>query len=532
MTDLLTRVLTAHDPEHAAVETARGAIGYAELLAATSELATSVNRTIVGARSVVVLTRRGDAGAVLMLVAMLRSGRSPLLVDADASAQRVGTLADLIGASVVDTTGRLVRAAALTGPKLITEDDDDAYLVATSGSTGTPRVVSCRWSGLELVASELVRRYHIDRTSRVFQFAAPPYDAFVADVVPTLIAGGTIVCTDDESWSSPRRVLRALERKRVTHATFPPSFLKELLPHWGDLRLATLVSAGEVLEPSLLRQLTGKADHVVNAYGPCEATICAASHEISDFEQSPVPVGTPLEMVSIDMVGGRIRIAGPTVASRYVGVDQSTDGFHLLPDGTAAFQTGDAGRIEDGLIYVEGRADRERKIRGRRIDLGAIEQVLNSIDHVQRTAAIDLHGELGVAVVTDVELSTIVREARRLLPLSDFPSRWLRVERIPHLVSDKLDVAALRDCFDSPSQRIDRQESPTGDWLLELWTEYVANPTRDSSDFFMQGGTSLAAMELLDQVFAHVGREVDLADFIVEPTLGRLRELVEAACAD
>lgn len=531
MSDWLFAALAEHDPDRPAVDTSRGALTYRWLLSTIDQLASSTDQSLGSARSVVVLSQRGEASTIIALLAIMRSGRVPLMLDASAQADRVAALADLLGAPVMDSAGAVLRHARSTPQVEVSWADDGAYLVSTSGSTAAPRVVLCRWSGLKAVSHELMHRYYIDETSRVLQFAAPSYDAYMADVIPVLLAGGVSVCCDGDGWTTPRRLVEVIRGRAVTHATFPPSYLKRLVSHLDDVRLVTLVSAGEVLDGFLAQRLSGVADHLINAYGPCEATICAATHEIDADVSLTVPVGTPLQGVSIDLVDGLIRISGPTVAWGYIGEEVGSAAFHRPPDGRDTFTTGDLGRIRDGLLYVDGRNDRQRKIRGHLVDLSALEHRLEQIAGVSECAAIDLGDELAAVVVGSVELDALARVARSTLPLSELPSRWARLPQLPYLTSDKLDYMALRAVFAAQSNGSNGAATAAGselaDRLCELWTEFALLPDGQATDFFSQGGTSLAAMEMLDRVFETVGVEVDLADFLEAPTFGRLVSLVE-----
>ena len=530
MSDWLFDALATHDPEHPAVDTSSGVLTYRQLLSSIEQLANSTDQGLGSARSVVVLSRRGEASTIIALLAVMRSGRVPLMLDASAQADRVAGLADLLGAPVMESSGTVLLNARSSPQVEVPWAGDGAYLVSTSGSTAAPRVVLCRWSGLKVVSRELMHRYYIDESSRVLQFAAPSYDAYMADVIPVLHAGGVAVCCDGDGWTTPRRLVEVVQRRAVTHATFPPSYLKRLVPHLQGIRLVTLVSAGEVLDGFLAQRLAGVADHLINAYGPCEATICAATHEIDSDVSLTVPVGTPLQGVSIDLVDGLIRITGPTVARGYVGEQVGNAAFERLPDGRDTFTTGDLGRILDGLVYVDGRNDRQRKIRGHLVDLSVVEHRLEQIDGVSECAVIDLGDELAAAVVGSVETDALALAARSILPLSELPSRWAQLPQLPYLTSDKLDYRALGTVFAAQSSGLNgaarAADSEPQDRLGELWTEFALLTDGPATDFFSQGGTSLAAMEMLDRVFETLGVEVDLADFLGAPTFGRLVSLV------
>ena len=77
----------------------------------------------------------------------------------------------------------------------------------------------------------------------------------------------------------------------------------------------------------------------------------------------------------------------------------------------------------------------------------------------------------------------------------------------------------------TPSDKLMRADGRGGPWLdpvAELWAEVLGRPPSDGS-FFAAGGDSMLAMELIAKMLTQLGVEVDLAEFVAEPTLGFLR---------
>ncbi|MEV0561450.1 non-ribosomal peptide synthetase [Dactylosporangium sp. NPDC050588] len=490
-------------------------------------------------RTVLVVAPRCRTSTTVMLLALWANGMVPLLVDRASPTARVDAVRRLADPSTVVTfegeTGTNheilddhwtseYRAAAVD-----TFDGcpDPAYVSMTSGSTGDPLLALCRWRGLDLVAREWARVAELGPASRVLQFASPAYDAFYTEVVPAIVAGSTLVCPDDDSWAVPSRLATALRARRITHFTAPPSVLSRVLATPVPPRLEFLGSAGEKLETTLARTARRHCSRLVNAYGPAEATVCATVHVV-DGSEDEVPIGRPLEGVDVRIKDGEITIAGTTVAWGYLGQPAAGTRFEAeTPTSPAVFRPGDLGELRDGLIYFRGRRDRQVKIRGHRLDPSAIEWHLRRIAGVTDCAVFVHGGDLACLMVSDRPLSTVSQESRTILPAAEWPARWARVDAIPYLRSDKLDVARAQVLLDRFETR-DAQSAGTADgprWLAELWERH-ASFTGDDADFFLSGGDSLSAMELLDAVYESCGVDVDVADFLAEPTFGHLRQLV------
>jgi non-ribosomal peptide synthetase component F len=500
-------------------------IEYGQIPARATALAARLHDLLGPSGPVIVAAERGDPDTVVLLLALWANERVPLLVPRDTTAERMADIRRQLRAAALIRGGELVATYAEASDEALQDCPDPAYVVMTSGSTGVPKLVLCRWQGLEVVTRQLVQRYRIDGSSRVLQFAAPSYDAYLAEIVPALFAGATIVCLDDGSWTTPRRLAEAMTGRRITHATFPPSYLKRLLPH-PTVRLKVLVSAGEALDPSVASLARRHTEVLVNAYGPCEATICATTYDVRG-DESEVPLGRALSGVDVDVDAGTIRITGPTVAWGYLGDYQSAPGFLRLADGRAAFLTGDLAAPDDPLRY-RGRNDRQRKLDGHRVDLAGVEQVLRGLAAVDDCAALEVQGELAAAVATSELLEEVMKAAAKVLPVAERPRHWRAVPVLPYLDSDKLDTRSVMALFDDVAS-IDSVKRGTDTELAIIWSARLPLPDGLDTDFFCAGGSSLGAMALLDDVYAATGIELDLADFLAAPTLRTLVALTSQA---
>jgi acyl-coenzyme A synthetase/AMP-(fatty) acid ligase len=526
----LLETIDQHKSGSTAVEDVTKGISYAELSDQTRSLAGRLRSQLGPGWPVVVLAERSEPSTVQMLLALWADGRVPLFLAPSTPSARVAAAIQVLRPAAVIRDGTVVATDDNAAPNPLEGCPDPAYLVLTSGSTSEPKLVLCRWRGLEVVARELVQRYRISASSRVLQFASPAYDAYLAETVPVLLAGGTVVCCDDAEWTTPRRLAQAMSSRRVTHATFPPSYLKQMVAQAQLPFLEVLISAGEALDASLGAEARRHSDLLVNAYGPCETTICATTYEVRGDEDE-IPLGSPLTDVQVDAVDGLLRISGPTVGWGYLSGRPADPGFTTLPDGREAFMSGDLCVIRDGRLLYRGRSDRQQKVLGHRVDLTAVEHAIRSIPLVADCVVVMRGGEMAVAVVTSGNLADIQRAARDLLPAPERPRHWRVVGAIPHLVSDKLDLTAVLGLFDRPHGGVGAP--PTDADLAATWRRHAPLSHGEDTDFFAVGGDSLKAMALLDDVHSTTGVDLDLADFIAEPTFGNILRLIgQRQCDD
>ena len=117
--------------------------------------------------------------------------------------------------------------AALEGEPL----DDAAYVLFTSGSSGRPKPVGVPHRALDAVVPALVDLFGITADDRVLQFASLSWDTSLEELLPTLAAGGTVVFGQDAHSGSLPRLLRLVDRHRVTVLDLPTAMWHELVLH-------------------------------------------------------------------------------------------------------------------------------------------------------------------------------------------------------------------------------------------------------------------------------------------------------------
>jgi D-alanine--poly(phosphoribitol) ligase subunit 1 len=74
---------------------------------------------------------------------------------------------------------------------------------------------------------------------------------------------------------------------------------------------------------------------------------------------------------------------GPSVSKGYLGEPHLTEKAFGIIDGMNAYRTGDAGYIQEGLVYCQGRLDYQIKLHGYRMELEEIEFHLNQSEFIK-----------------------------------------------------------------------------------------------------------------------------------------------------
>ena len=330
-----------------------------------------------------------------------------------------------------------------------------AYVLFTSGSTGSPKPVATPVAAVAAVTAALRDLFGITADDRVLQFASLNWDTCFEEILPTLTAGATLVIDADAHRGAFGRFLRMVERNRVTVLDLPTAFWQELVHHLAQdcaalpdcVRL--VVTGGEAMNPARLMDwlaLESRAT-LLNTYGCTETTLITHA-AVLDRPYEKVPIGHSLPHVVEVLDEGELLVGGPAIAGGYPGLADQTSARFVDRDGVRHFRTGDrVSRLPNGMLVHEGRLDGEIKIRGIRVDPAEVEAHLARHPAVLEAAVAGVraadHTKLAAYVVArePVAAADILAELRTRVPAHLLPSRLTVVPRLQRTSSGKVDRA-------------------------------------------------------------------------------------------
>ncbi|MFJ6215197.1 Pls/PosA family non-ribosomal peptide synthetase [Streptomyces sp. NPDC092296] len=480
-------------PSAIALECGRQELTYAELDARANRLAHHLRGLGIGPESRVAILLPRSVDTYVSLLGVGKAGAAFVPIDPASPADRVAYIAADAGADLVVTTSDLAAATAGVSCRVVALDacapelaaapatrpeppgsadgDPLAYIMYTSGSSGRPKGVEIAQSSICNFLDIVPGTYDIQPHDRVYQGMTISFDFSVEEIWPTWSVGATLVAGSGDSGRLGAELADFLAEREITVLYCVPTLLATIpreLP-----RVRTIVVGGEACPGRLVERWSRPGRRILNTYGPTEATVTATWAEL--LPGRPVTIGRPLPTYAVllldeqrrvvpDGAAGEICIGGPGVARGYVGRPELTaDRFidhPLAPQGSRLYRTGDLGRMTpDGEIEYLGRADAEVKIRGYRVALGEIDNVLLEDPGVAEAvttlvagpAADGDGGALSAYVVpvpggTDGEEALITRlheRLRRTLPAYMVPSFLDVLTELPAMPSGKVDRKRL-----------------------------------------------------------------------------------------
>lgn len=444
---------------------------------------------------------------------------------------------------------------------------DLAYVIFTSGSSGTPKGVEIERRSVDVFAQAISRLAQCGRQSRVAQSAKLSFDASLQQILSAFVTGATLVPVPDEIRVDGAAMAAWLGSRGVTHWDSVPSLWTPVVtalgavPSGGGLpMLHTLILAGEAPRPADIdawRAMVPQA-RLLNVYGPTEATVDVTSYEVvGPTGGRPVPMGAPLPGVAVHIldaaghpcepgIEGEIHLEGALLARGYFeDADATAKSFITvdLGDGSArrVYRTGDLGyRRPDGNLMYTGRRDAQVKINGVRIEPAEVEAALLDAPGVTEAAvaAYTLPGgtatRLVGAVVGDVDVEAVRAHINTKLTLVMRPALILTMPELPRGGSGKVDTRALRALAEQATRGEREPQNPAGPEdarhaeVLAACRKVLGHDVGVDEDLFAAGIDSISGLRLRTELGAR-GLAVRVNDIFTHTTVRALAQVAAAA---
>jgi amino acid adenylation domain-containing protein len=203
--------------------------------------------------------------------------------------------------------------------------------------------------------------------------------------------------------------------------------------------------------------------------------------------------------------------------------------------GIRAFRTGDFGRWNsDGELDFLGRADRQVKLNGNRVELGEVEAAMVAVPGVQATAVIVSNDSRGAPGLTAAYVShPHLRESElrgalaTSVPRYMIPAALLPVDAIPLTPHGKVDRAAILARAAAAHDRAWVPADEHEQLVARAWTEVIGVPPEAADvDLFAVGGHSLTVAMLVGRLCAEANVTITVRQVFTARTPRRLSELL------
>lgn len=430
---------------------------------------------------------------------------------------------------------------SVDNPTICISENDLAYLMYTSGTSGRPKGVMVEHRSLADYVHTFSEYFELTNADKVIQQSSISFDTMVEEVYPTLCQGGTVVVAN-KGGRHVEELVNLIERTESTLLSTTPHVLNELnkLPVERLDSLRLIISGGDLLKAAYVDQLIRQIP-IVNSYGPTESTVCVTYQPV-DIRHAEI-IGRPLPNRNVFIldedlnpcpigVVGELYLGGEGLARGYANDPAETSRVFLTDrKGRRIYKTGDIGRFrEDHSIEMLGRKDQQIKVRGYRVEPEEVEKTLRSLtqmDDLLVTSYTDQHENIHLVAYYTGEARpplTFKKVLDGVLPDYMIPEYFVHLEEMPLNTNLKVDKSQLP----SPETLIETESGPT-DWspihhdLATIWKKILKVTEVDLGDSFVQlGGNSIKAVQIAAKIQQKLKLELDFTDLFRYATVAQL----------
>jgi amino acid adenylation domain-containing protein len=573
---------------HPAIDNGARRITYGALQTEVERLRQVLSSVGVAEASIVGVFLSDPIGIITSILATLKAGGVFCPLDPSFPEKRLQVMFETVTPKWCITNSQFVEklqkvvAGLPSAPEIIRIDDLQAHggdsfeirhskpdapcsIYFTSGSTGKPKAILGRLKGIDHFIKWEIETVKSRSGTRVSQLASPSFDGFLKDAFVPLCSGG-VVCAPEsrdiifDAWSLADWL--DIEQVEVLHCV--PSLFRSLLneklnSHYFEA-MKYVVLTGEPLYPADVKRwldVFGDRIKLFNIYGTTETSLSKFAYEVKpeDVARPAIPVGKPIKgsaMMVVDEFGrpcgvgdvGEIYIRTPYRSFGYYGEPALTkqvfvqNPFSDDPN-DIVHKTGDYGRLlKNGDLEHLGRRDQQVQIRGVRVELGEIENLLRTHEAIADVAVIDRDDAEGnkmlVAYVTMANggrTEPLRQYLAERLPETMLPSAFVPLDQLPRTLNGKIDRKALPSLETIQAAREIGDSAPRGpieEIVAGIWCEVLKlSAVRRDDNFFNLGGHSLLVTHAILRVRETLKVELPIRSLFEAPTIVEFSEFIK-----
>ncbi len=438
-----------------------------------------------------------SAGCALSIIAVLMSGRTPVMINYSTGAEgnakyaqekcgfrtiitsrallekikcpyidgmifiedimeKISVLEKLKAAFIAKLPLRMIIKMVYQG-----DENDDAVILFTSGSEKDPKAVELTHRNIISNIEGIRKILFLSSEDRMF--ANLPYFhvfGFTVNMWVPLYLGMTVI-----SYANPldyKMVCSIIKEEKPTVMAGTPSFLRGYLrkSEPGDFSsLRLVVSGADKCPVALIEEFHDKHGiKLLEGYGTTETSPVISANTFDHYRPGSIGMGLPDVQIRIESYEtgeecgtgetGRIMVKGDIVMKGYLGDLEETS----MRIRHGWYDTGDMGFIDkDGYLWHAGRLKRFVKVGGEMVSLPKTEDVLGSLLPKDVSCCVvetpdALKGSRIIAVVSqDVDKENILKQMSESLPNIAIPKQFVVIEELPKMGSGKIDFRGVTD---------------------------------------------------------------------------------------
>lgn len=564
-------------PDNIAIGDGNRLFSYQEVQHISNKLAVFLQNVYrIGPEEKVAILLPRCAEVYIAMIAVLKAGGAYIPLDPEVPAHRVKFIMEDSGAKLLITADSIVKhevcqfdsfpifnidkqwheidASSDSKPAELKRTTNDlCYIIYTSGTTGNPKGVLIEHRNAVNYIRGAQQIYPVDSSHRVLQGFSVSFDASVEEIWLPFSVGATLVVGTFEIMRSGDRFASILNSLNITFLSCAPTLLSMVTDDIPCLKI--LIFGGEVCTPDIAYRWCKPGRLVYNTYGPTEATVIATYSILQS--SAPITIGKALPGCDVLLVDeqlnpisgdaeGEILIGGESIARGYLHHQELTSRKFVETDRFDGvlkryYKTGDmAKRNHRGEFIFVGRSDAQVKVRGFRVELAEIENLLIKCSGIQ-AALVTLNAitqQLAAYVVIKkdeaINRQEIAETLRAKLPYYMIPATLDVLDKLPLTVSQKADRKQLplpkTPLLFSAVKEIKPASSELEKAMVAIIAAHIGRSDISMDDNFFNdlGGHSLLAAIITSEMRKNpMFEHMSVVDIYNHPVLADLANYIE-----
>lgn len=514
---------------------------------------------------IVGISLRRSMELVCCLIAILKVGGTYVPIDADFPKDRIDYMINdckpkiiivNYGSKIVNYPCILVDKLLLNETKLIpninkSEQSLPAYLIYTSGSTGKPKGCLITHKSITNVLLNYKKELDVTYYDQIWNLTSISFDIMVLELFLPLITGATLLICPQCVSSNPVLLTQWINKEMPTIIQATPTQYSLIVKHLHKNKLLRILVGGESLTIKLANDLLDVTDNVYNVYGPSETTIWSLTSKITKHSL-PIMIGKPItntQCLILDKshkpvvkgISGELYIGGDGLSLGYFNRKELTESRFVTIEGSRYYKTGDIviQHYNDEIQYLN-REDFQIKIRGHRIELDEIVNLMESLPYINKAFVTSKSNDDDTYLIgyytgyEQTEPYLILEYLRSKLPLYMVPNYILYLPRFPETLNGKIDPNKLPNPFTSerltnytllseyihPRTILETQ-------VHEIWTKILQIDKISVTESILNlGATSIMFPTFVNEMNAKFGSNITIGEFIINSTIEKCSNLI------
>lgn len=421
-------------------------------------------------------------------------------------------------------------------------ENDLAYIIHTSGTTGLPKGVCVTRSNLNYIIRACQSFAPVTEEDCYLFSTRTTFDVSITEIFGFLYNGGSVYLYSVKNKNFYKELPKFISKFGITHVALSPSVLSILLKYinQNDLQcideLKYLLIAGEEFKYELLTTVLEKLKkvQVFNVYGPTEATVYATYFNVRNTDMTlktlkKVPIGKPLPGVKSLIIDEELLIGGEGVAAGYYNDSEQTNAKFKKIEGEIFYHTGDIVEEVNSLLIYRGRKDSQVQIYGIRVELGDIRAgISNIINDPERDIEVIYENNILILFYTGSRINNLRKILEKEMVSYKVPSKYVNMAEFPLTNSGKIDRKKLLEKADNYNNEMETIEEKSALYIVQSAVESVINQKLNQDENLLDMGLdSLNSIEILLELEKRFDLNLDDLNLYINSSIRKIVDFIE-----